>query len=98
MNRADQFDMLKHHMAKMNYYKQKVAQATDQPTFQKYMSKMNEHAMKAYQMYQAVGMPFLQFNPQLQTHLQINPHLEVNPQTQAYFNFDPDLNINIGNR
>lgn len=104
MNRADQFEILKHHMGKMEYYKQKAAQAKDQPTYHKYMAKLNEHALKAYHMYQAVGQPFLQFNPQLHAqlqfnpHLQVNPHTEINPQTQAYFNFDPELNINIGNR
>ncbi len=48
--------------------------------------------------------PFTQINPSLEVNpqTQINPELysnvEVSPKTQAYFNFDPDLNVNIGNK
>lgn len=51
--------------------------------------------------------PQTQINPhvlsgfEVNPQTQVNPHVlsgfEISPQTQAYFNFDPDLNVNIGN-
>jgi hypothetical protein len=44
--------------------------------------------------------PFTQVNPNLEVNpiTQVNPNVEVNPKTNAYLNFDPDFNLNIGNK
>ncbi|MRG86034.1 hypothetical protein [Salinibacillus xinjiangensis] len=43
--------------------------------------------------------PQTQINPNLEVNpqTQVNPNVEVSPETSAYFNFDPDFNLNVGN-
>ncbi|RFU70478.1 hypothetical protein D0469_05970 [Peribacillus saganii] len=132
-------DKFAHHLGRLNFYYQKMKQASDMHTYYHYVKKLRKHWVKGYENWELMGMPFLQFNPftQMNPHLefnpeteietkfefnpqtqinpnfefnpmtqinpktQINPELEINPKTQinpkAYLNFDPDLNINIGN-
>jgi hypothetical protein len=44
--------------------------------------------------------PYTQVNPKLEVspQTQVNPSVQVNPNTKAYFNFDPDFNLSIGNQ
>jgi|GEM_PF-1322104 len=99
-----------HHVSKQNQYSRKVKKVNvvQSPRYHDYYQRMQTHMMSAYHYYrqlmQMLHQPALSFDQ----FIQVNPHLEVNPQTQInpklntnvdvrpFFNFDPDLNINIG--